>query len=88
MIRDSVMSGTYGALGTTEQSVDDFQDVSISHEGEPSVEIPMNSANDEFVCVEVRSSSHLRPVVKPSDYWACVNVTSQRNQQSSTPSCG
>ena len=82
-----VMSGTYGTLATTEQSGSHFQELSLRHRGEPSIGVPTIRSNDEFVSIEVRSSSHLRPVVNnEATHWACLSATSQRNQQSNTPS--
>ena len=52
------MSGTYGALDTTEQRGGHVQELGICHRGE------LSSSNEEFVFIEVRSSSHLKPVVK------------------------
>ena len=56
-----VMSGTYAALDTAEPRRGHVQELGVCHTGE------LSSSNEEYVFIEVRSSSHLKPVVKRSD---------------------
>ena len=76
------MSGTYAALDTAEPRGGHVQELGVCHTGE------LSSSNEEYVFIEVRSSSHLKPVVNEASHFACLNVASQPYQQSNTASHG